>query len=166
MGIALSVYSTVTKLFNVPLLSVATSSVATAYGEHGGSHKEVSEAASAVLLLAVIVGLCEGVFLLVAGGPGLGLWGADATSAMRPDAWTYLSIRGLGAPFTVILLVLQGVFRGLGDTKSPLWATLICNGVNVVLDAVFIMYFGWGVRGAAWATIIGCSSIGLVWRIE
>lgn len=36
VGIALSVYSTVTKLFNVPLLSVATSSVATAYGEHGG----------------------------------------------------------------------------------------------------------------------------------
>jgi len=50
------------------------------------------------------------------------------------------------------------VFRGLGDTKSPLWATLICNGVNVVLDAVFIMYFGWGVRGAAWATIIGQDS--------
>lgn len=49
----------------------------------------------------------QGVFLLVAGGPGLGVWGAGATSAMRPDAWTYLSIRGLGAPFTVILLVLQ-----------------------------------------------------------
>ena len=51
--------------------------------------------------------IMQGVFLLVAGGPGLGLWGADAASAMRPDAWTYLSIRGLGAPFTVILLVLQ-----------------------------------------------------------
>ncbi len=36
VGIALSVYSTMTKLFNVPLLSVATSSVATAYGEHEG----------------------------------------------------------------------------------------------------------------------------------
>ena len=36
VGIALSVYSTVTKLFNVPLLSVATSSVATAYGDHEG----------------------------------------------------------------------------------------------------------------------------------
>lgn len=47
------------------------------------------------------------------------------------------------------------MFRGLGDTRSPLWATIICNGVNVVLDAVFIMYFGWGVSGAAWATIIG-----------
>ena len=47
------------------------------------------------------------------------------------------------------------MFRGLGDTKSPLWATIICNGVNVVLDAIFIMYFGWGVTGAAWATIIG-----------
>lgn len=52
-------------------------------------------------------------------------------------------------------IALQGVFRGLGDTKSPLWATIICNGVNVVLDAIFIMYFGWGVTGAAWATIIG-----------
>ena len=50
---------------------------------------------------------------------------------------------------------MQGVFRGLGDTKSPLYATLICNGVNVLLDAIFIIYFGWGVRGAAWATIIG-----------
>ena len=36
VGIAISVYSTVTKLFNVPLLSVATSSIATAYGEHEG----------------------------------------------------------------------------------------------------------------------------------
>ena len=52
-------------------------------------------------------------------------------------------------------IVLQGVFRGLGDTKSPLWATIICNGVNVLLDAIFIMYFGWGVTGAAWATLIG-----------
>lgn len=50
---------------------------------------------------------------------------------------------------------MQGVFRGLGDTKSPLYATLICNGVNVLLDALFIISFGWGVRGAAWATIIG-----------
>ena len=49
----------------------------------------------------------QGLFLLICGGPGLGLWGADPTSAMRPEAWTYLSIRGLGAPFTVILLVLQ-----------------------------------------------------------
>ena len=49
----------------------------------------------------------QAVFLLGTGGPGLGLWGASAGSAMRPDAWTYLSIRGLGAPFTVILLVLQ-----------------------------------------------------------
>ena len=51
VGIALSVYSTVTKLFNVPLLSVATSSVATAYGEHEGKHPylpEVSAHLSAV----------------------------------------------------------------------------------------------------------------------
>ena len=53
---------------------------------------------------------CQGAFLLIAGGQGLGLWGAGVGSAMRPDAWTYLSIRGLGAPFTVILLVLQASF--------------------------------------------------------
>lgn len=164
VGIAISVYSTITKLFNVPLLSVATSSVATAYGEHEGSFKEVSEAASAVLLLALLVGVCESLFLLLTGGPGLGLWGASTSSAMRPDAWTYLSIRGFGAPFTVVLLVLQGVFRGLGDTRSPLWATLICNGLNILLDALFIIVLGWGVKGAAWATIIGqaTAAIGLL----
>ncbi len=70
----------------------------------------------------------QGVFLLVAGGPGLGLWGADAASAMRPDAWTYLSIRGLGAPFTVIMLVLQvliALFYPLPNA-SMLWFIRHC----------------------------------------
>lgn len=66
----------------------------------------------------------QGVFLLVAGGPGLGLWGANAASAMRPDAWTYLSIRGLGAPFTVILLVLQVLIDLLSYPLSN--ASLLC----------------------------------------
>ncbi|KAL3154248.1 hypothetical protein ABBQ32_013747 [Trebouxia sp. C0010 RCD-2024] len=137
--------------------------VDTAFIGHLGSRQEVSEAASAVLLLAITVGVCESLFILLSGSPGLGLWGTKAGSAMRSDAWTYLSIRGLGAPFSVILMTLQGVFRGLGDTRSPLWATILCNGVNVVLDALFIMYFGWGVAGAAWATIIGqaVAAIGL-----
>ena len=67
----------------------------------------------------------QGVFLLVAGGPGLGLWGADAASGMRADAWTYLSIRGLGAPFTVILLVLQ-VLIALFSYPLPNASLLCC----------------------------------------
>ena len=59
------------------------------------------------LFCTILLVLVQSLFLLLTGGPGLGLWGASTSSAMRPDAWTYLSIRGLGAPFTVVLLVLQ-----------------------------------------------------------
>lgn len=47
----------------------------------------------------------------------------------------------------------QGVYRGLGDTRMPLWATLACNGINVLLDPLLIFGLGWGVRGAAVATV-------------
>ncbi len=52
----------------------------------------------------------------------------------------------------MLLLVLQGVFRGLGDTQAVLYATLVATGVNVVLDPVLIYQVGWGVAGAAVAT--------------
>lgn len=49
---------------------------------------------------------------------------------------------------------LQGVYRGLGDTKMPLWGTIGCNVINVILDPLLIFGLGWGVRGAAIATVV------------
>lgn len=48
---------------------------------------------------------------------------------------------------------LQGVYRGLGDTRTPLWGTLACNGINVVLAPLLIFTADWGCCGAALATV-------------
>ena len=47
----------------------------------------------------------------------------------------------------------QGVYRGLGDTRTPLWGTLACNAINVVLAPLLIFSADWGCRGAALATV-------------
>lgn len=44
--------------------------------------------------------------------------------------------------------------RGVGDSKTPLYFLLISAVLNVGLDLLFILQFGWGVAGAAWATVI------------
>jgi len=70
----------------------------------------------------------------------------------------YFVIRVLGAPLTFGVLALKGWFDGTGDTKTPMKANLLANGLNIVLDPLFI--FGWGpipalgVGGAAAATVI------------
>lgn len=49
---------------------------------------------------------------------------------------------------------LQGVYRGLGDTRTPLWGTLACNAANLVLCPLFLFGLSWGVGGAALATVV------------
>lgn len=49
--------------------------------------------------------------------------------------------------------LVQGVFRGLGDTAAPLRATLLANAVNLLLDPLLMFRLELGVRGAAYATV-------------
>lgn len=49
---------------------------------------------------------------------------------------------------------MQGVFRGLGEARTPLAATLGCNALNLALDPLLIFVLGWGVAGAAQATAL------------
>ena len=49
--------------------------------------------------------------------------------------------------------MLQGAFRGLGDTRTPLYATLLCNAINIGLNYVLLFVLHLGVAGSAWATV-------------
>ena len=69
-------------------------------------------------------------------------------------AVSFLRIRALGTPANVLLLTTQGIFRGLGDTKRPFYATLAGNILNVGLAPALIFGAGFGADGAAWATVI------------
>lgn len=67
----------------------------------------------------------------------------------------YLVICALGLIFTAGYNMVSAVLRGMGDAKRPFLFIGIASGVNLVLDLVFTGWWGWGVAGAAWATIIG-----------
>ena len=67
----------------------------------------------------------------------------------------YLIICGMGMIFTAGYNMVSAILRGMGDSKRPLLFIAIASVVNLVLDILFTGILGWGVAGAAWATIIG-----------
>jgi Na+-driven multidrug efflux pump len=71
---------------------------------------------------------------------------------MRMPALKYLKWRALGVPATTVLLVSNGIFRGRGDTTTPLYCTSAGNLVNILLDPILIFGCGMGVSGAGAAT--------------
>ena len=67
----------------------------------------------------------------------------------------YLVICAAGLLFTAGYNMVSAVLRGMGDAKRPFLFIGIASAVNLVLDILFTGLLGWGVAGAAWATIIG-----------
>lgn len=67
---------------------------------------------------------------------------------------SYLTICFIGIPFIVAYNVISSVFRGAGDSTSPMIFIFIACVINVVLDYIFVGYFSMGASGAALATII------------
>ncbi len=67
----------------------------------------------------------------------------------------YLVICAAGLIFTAGYNLVSSILRGMGDSKRPFMFILIASVINLVLDIIFTGVLGWGVMGAAWATIIG-----------
>ena len=67
---------------------------------------------------------------------------------------SYIRICGIGFVFVVAFNVLGGIFRGLGDSKTPLVAVFIACIFNIGLDLLFVCAFHMGASGAALATVI------------
>ena len=76
----------------------------------------------------------------------------DESYAMAMD---YLVICTVCLIFTAGYNMVSAVLRGMGDAKRPFLFIGIASAVNLVLDLLFTGLLGWGVAGAAWATVIG-----------
>jgi MATE family multidrug resistance protein len=76
-----------------------------------------------------------------------------AAGEWRAEAATYVRIRALAAPAVLVVRAGHGIFRGHQDTRTPLVVTAALNGANLVLDPILIFAAGWGIAGAAWATV-------------
>lgn len=100
--------------------------------------------------------LVTGVLIAVAGiclTHKLLLW-MKTPEALIPDSSIYLWIYFSGLVFVLIYNTGASLLRALGDAKHPFWYLVVCCGVNVVLDFVFIVFLRMGVAGAAAATVI------------
>ncbi len=78
----------------------------------------------------------------------------DTPAEILQMATDYLRIIFYGMIGFAFYNILSGILRGLGDSFMPLVFLLICCGMNIVLDLLFVAGFQMGVAGAAWATIL------------
>eukprot|EP00892_Ulva_mutabilis_P007725 jgi/Ulvmu1/5324/UM022_0118.1 len=126
-------------------------------------------AVSGALCAGLAAGVLQGVLLLWGGRAALSVWcsGAASASALVATAHLYLAVRAVGAPVNTCLMVAQAAARGVGLPRLPLRATLVANGVNLVLDPLLIFSLHWGLAGAAWATVCGqaLAVLDLLWKL-
>ena len=122
--------------------------------EMGAGHeKKASSIAGTALSSLVILGTILAIIVLVFLQPLLSLFGA--TKDVMPYAADYLGITAVGLPFYVLSVGGNHLVRA---DRSPTYSmTCVLTGaiINTILDPLFIFGFGWGIKGAAWATVIG-----------
>lgn len=139
----------------IGLSMAATAVVARRIGErdiHGAR-----KAAVQAIMLGILVSVLVGIIGFLYAKEILALMGAEQSLIDEGYGYTKLMI---GGNITILLLFLiNAIFRGAGDASIAMWTLVLSNGLNIILDPIFI--FGWGpvpeygVMGAAIATNIG-----------
>lgn len=118
-----------------------------------GDKKRAPYFAGNALLLLVVSGVIMSVVTLAFLTPLLKRFGA--TDAVLPYAKEYVKYTAFGFPFLILTAGGGHIIRADGSPKM----TMICNVtgavINTILDAIFVLGFDWGMKGAAIATVIG-----------
>ena len=78
----------------------------------------------------------------------------NTPARILPDALLYLRIMYLGIPVVMAYNLLASVLRSLGDGQTPLHAMVVAAVTNILLDLLFVLVLGFGIAGAAAATLI------------
>lgn len=115
------------------------------------------EAAASTMGNGVMLSIVAGIALAAVGEifmPGLiRLFGA--TEGVYDYAMAYGRITVLGAPLMCVSMSVSSLIRAEGNPRYAMFCMLAGCFANIVLDAWFVLGLGWGVAGAAWATVIG-----------
>ena len=119
--------------------------------------KGASNAAVQVIFLGVFVAAIISVIGIIYPKELLSLMGAETD--LIEEGYGYTKVL-LGGNITIMLLFLiNAIFRGTGEASISMWTLILSNGLNIILDPMFIFGFGpipaFGVEGAAIATTIG-----------
>ncbi|KAD6119713.1 hypothetical protein E3N88_10984 [Mikania micrantha] len=164
VGVAIAIFNQASKIAIFPLVSVTTSFVAEEDGATSSSsiladielQQNSTSDNEKILLLSKprMINLSTMTFFC-------------QNSLMLSPAYKYLTLRSLGAPAVLLSLAMQGVFRGFKDTKTPLYAIVMGNVVNIILDPILIFVFKMRVTGAAISHVFSqyLISVVLLWKL-
>ncbi len=123
----------------------------------------------AMIATSVWLAAGAGLFLTIVGeklAENYLTWLACPAAAMG-DALLYLRICLLGLVPQLVYNVANGVFRALGNTKTPLLWLAASAVLNIALDLLLVGAWGFGFEGAAWATLLSqwVLGLGMIWRL-
>ncbi|MGR5140682.1 MATE family efflux transporter DinF [Photobacterium sp. DNB23_23_1] len=79
---------------------------------------------------------------------------SSASGEVKHYAEQYFSIRIWGAPAALANFVIMGWLLGSQNAKLPMWLLIVTNVVNISMDVLFVLGFGWKVQGAAAASVL------------
>jgi len=139
----------------IGLSMAATAVVARRIGEKDVDGARI--AAVQAISLGVVISVLIGIIGIIYAKDILALMGGEPDLIAEGYGYTQFLI---GGNITVVLLFLiNAIFRGAGNASIAMWALVLSNGLNIILDPMFIFGFGpipeFGVMGAAIATNIG-----------
>lgn len=105
----------------------------------------------------------------------VGIWSSehifgiiDLPADVMPLAIEYFNVYALGFIFFFGFQGTSAILRGLGDSKTPVYFLVISTIVNIALDLLFVVVFGWGMVGVAAATVIAQAGafFTIIWYLD
>ena len=127
-------------------------SIPVAHTFGAGDKKKLTRYASNSISLAFLIGLVIVVIAHLISDPLLKLIGTDEDIIGMSSA--YINILYYGVPIQMLSNNFTALARAVGESKKPLYFFCVSVVVNFVLDLLFVKEFGWGIEGAALATLI------------
>lgn len=121
-----------------------------------GEAEQAGRAIGGGIFIFAVLGAGLTVFLTAFAGPLAALMRAPEEAFGQASA--YIRVCGAGAIFITAYNVLGSIFRGTGDSKTPLFTVSVACCVNIAGDLLFVAVFGLGAVGAALATVLAQAS--------
>jgi len=162
-GVALGAAFTALTLWAFGFLRMGTTGV-TAQAKGAGDLREMREALTWSLILAVGIGLVLILAAMPLAAIGLPIYGGSAQ--VQDYAAQYFHIRLLAAPFDLSLYAMMGWLIGMQRARVMFALQLILNSLNIALCYLFVVHFEYDVIGVATATALAqavTAVIGFLW---
>ena len=115
-----------------------------------GDEEKVKDAIGNSIWIITICSVIMAIIGFVTARPILVL--LDTDPVILNDAVAYLKVVSIGIVCVGFYNGVSGILRALGDSKTPLIFLIVASVLNVILDLIFVLSFGWGVVGAGVAT--------------